>query len=128
MIKKSITTDYAPKALGPYSQAIIYGNMIYCSGQLGLDPRTGEFISKNDIKLQTNQVIKNIQNILESQGSKLDNIIKTSIFLSDINNFTLVNQVYEEFFKSPYPARSTVEVSCLPLNALVEIEAIASLT
>ena len=102
--------------------------MFYCSGQLGIDPTTKKFVSNSDVELQTHQIMKNIQNILRTQKINLNHIIKTVIYLSDMNNFSLVNSAYKEYFTNPYPARSTVEVSALPLGALVEIEVIATLT
>ncbi len=126
--KKAIQTDLAPQAIGPYSQAVICNSMVYCSGQLGIDPTTKKFVSNSDVELQTHQIMKNIQNILRTQKINLNHIIKTVIYLSDMNNFSLVNSAYKEYFTNPYPARSTVEVSALPLGALVEIEVIATLT
>jgi 2-iminobutanoate/2-iminopropanoate deaminase len=125
--KKALQTDLAPQAIGPYSQAVVCNSMVYCSGQLGIDPTTKEFISDSDVKLQTHQIMKNIQSILRTQKISLNHIIKTVIYLSDMNNFSLVNSAYKEYFTTPYPARSTVEVSYLPLGALVEIEVIATL-
>jgi 2-iminobutanoate/2-iminopropanoate deaminase len=124
MEKKVIHTDKAPKAIGPYSQAIQAGDFLFLSGQIPLDPKTGELV-KGDIREQTNQVLKNIKSILESQKLGMENVVKTTIFLKDIGNFNLVNEVYATYFPSSPPSRSTVEVSKLPRNAEIEIEAIA---
>jgi len=123
-MKKAISTSKAPKAIGPYSQAIQSDRLLFISGQLPIDPSSGEFAGE-DIVSQTNQVIKNIASILESEGGSLDNIVKTTVFLSDMNDFAAMNEIYNSYFKAPFPARSTIEVSRLPKNARVEIEAIA---
>lgn len=120
-----INTDQAPKAIGPYSQAIVDGGFIFTSGQLPLDPVTMEFAG-NDIKSQTRQSLLNLQKILEKGGSSLKNVVKTTCFLSDMNNFAAFNEVYSEFFGTDgAPARSCVEVARLPKDALVEVEAVA---
>jgi len=124
MTKKVIQTDKAPKAIGPYSQAIQAGNFLFLSGQIPLNPKTGELI-QGDIREQTQQVLENIKRILESQGLRMENMVKSTIFLKDIANFNQVNEVYGNYFPSSPPARSTVEVSKLPRNAEIEIEAIA---
>lgn len=124
MGKKVIHTDKAPKAIGPYSQAIQAGNFLFLSGQIPLNPKTGELI-QGDIREQTQQVLENIKRILESQGLRMENVVKSTIFLKDISNFNQVNEVYGNYFPSSPPARSTVEVSKLPRNAEIEIEAIA---
>jgi 2-iminobutanoate/2-iminopropanoate deaminase len=123
MKKKVIQTDKAPKAIGPYSQAIQAGNMLFLSGQIPLDPKTGE-LTKGDIRLQTQQVLENIKGLLESQGLGMEDVVKVTIFLKNIGNFNQVNEVYATYFSSP-PARSTVEVAKLPRDAEIEIEAIA---
>jgi len=120
---KIIETDNSPKAIGPYSQAVSFDNFIFCSGQIGINPQTGLLV--DGIKNQTIQVLKNIKNILDSCGSSMNKVVKTTIFLTDINNFSEVNEIYETFFTSTKPARSTVCVASLPKNALIEIEAIA---
>ena len=121
---KAIHTDNAPKALGPYSQAIKAGNMVFCSGQVPINPETNNFV-EGGIKEQTRQALLNAQNILRQAGLELSNVVKTTVFLSDMNDFVAMNEVYAEFFSKPYPARSAVAVKTLPKNALVEIECIA---
>lgn len=125
-MKKIINTDKAPSALGPYSQAVKAGDFIYVSGQIPIDPSTGEFAG-NDIKTQTKQSLENIKAILESAGATLESVVKTNVFLSDMNNFTPMNEVYGTYFKTECPARAAVEVARLPKDAMVEIEAIAYL-
>ena len=124
MGKKVIQTEKAPKAIGPYSQAIQAGNFLFLSGQIPLDPKTGELV-KGDIRKQTQQVLENIKGVLESQGLGMEDIVKVAIFLKDIGNFNQVNEVYATYFPSSPPARSTVEVAKLPRDADIEIEAIA---
>ena len=118
-----ISTNKAPKAIGPYSQAVKVGDMIYTSGQIALKP-DGEFL-EGDIKEQTKQVLTNLSFVLEKAGSSLQKVVKTTIFLADMDDFSKVNEVYESFFKEHKPARSTVAVKTLPKNALIEIEAVA---
>src|SRR4030043_2331498 len=122
--KKVIQTDKAPRAIGPYSQAIRAGNFLFLSGQIPLDPKTGELV-KGDIRQQTKQVLENIKGVLESQKLGMEDVVKATIFLRDIGNFNRVNEVYATYFPLPAPARSTVEVAKLPRNAEIEIEAIA---
>jgi len=124
MGKKVIQTEKAPKAIGPYSQAIQAGNFLFLSGQIPLDPKTGELV-KGDIRKQTQQVLENIKGVLESQGLGMEDIVKVTIFLKDIGNFNQVNEVYATYFPSSPPARSTVEVAKLPRDADIEIETIA---
>ena len=124
MKKKVIQTEKAPKAIGPYSQAIQAGNFLFLSGQIPIDPKTGELV-KGDIRKQTQQVLENIKGILESQGLGMENVVKVTIFLKDIGNFNQVNEVYATYFPSSPPARSTVEVAKLPRDADIEIEALA---
>ena len=124
MKKKVIQTERAPKAIGPYSQAIQAGNFLFLSGQIPLDPKTGELV-KGDIGQQTKQVLENIKGVLESQKLEMEDVVKVTIFLKDIGNFNRVNEVYATYFPPPAPARSTVEVAKLPRNAEIEIEAIA---
>jgi len=119
---EKIHTNNAPQAIGPYSQAIKVGNFIYTSGQIALTPK-GEFLDA-DIKTQTKQVCENLKAVLEAAGAKIENVVKTTIFLDDINNFAAVNEVYGEYF-SHKPARSTVAVKELPKGAKVEIECVA---
>lgn len=122
---KKIDTENAPKAIGPYSQGIIHNDLIYTSGQISIDPVTQKFIDST-IEKQTELVLRNIQSILESQGSNLNKVIKVTIYLQNMNDFDTVNSIYENYFLKK-PARSTVEVSKLPKNALIEIDCIAIL-
>jgi len=124
IMKTVISTTNAPKAIGPYSQAVRSGNLIFTAGQLGMDPDTGLLV-KGDIEGETQQAIMNIKAILEAEGSSLDNVIKTTVFLRDMNDFSLMNTIYASFFSSNPPARSTVQVAVLPKNAAVEIEVVA---
>lgn len=124
-MKKVISTSKAPAAIGPYSQAIQVGNLVYTSGQIPIDPATGSFV-EGDVKEQARQSLTNVKAILEEAGLTLDNVVKTTVFLADMNDFSDVNAVYAEFFAEPYPARSAVAVKTLPKGALVEIEVIAA--
>ncbi|WP_260288092.1 RidA family protein [Peribacillus aracenensis] len=123
MIKETIITNEAPKAIGPYSQGIKAGNVVYTSGQLPIQTETGEM--PDNIEEQTRVSLGNLEKVLEAAGSSLQQVIKTTVFLSDMNHFAVMNQVYGEFFPDNYPARSAVEVARLPKDALVEIEAVA---
>jgi 2-iminobutanoate/2-iminopropanoate deaminase len=126
---KLIQTDKAPKAIGPYNQGIKVsgpGKMAFVSGQLPIDPKTGKM--KEDIKSQMIQSLTNLKAIIESANMSLNNVVKTTIFLQNMSDFAVINQVYAEFFSSHHPARSTVEVAKLPLGALVEVEAIVYVT
>ena len=123
-MKEKIQTEHAPKAIGPYSQAIKCGEFIFCSGQIPLSPLTGKLVGGSATE-QTHQIIKNLQAILEKAGSSLDKVVKTTIFLKDMGDFGVVNEVYGSYFHEPYPARSTVQVTRLPLDVAVEIEAFA---
>lgn len=122
---KVINTSKAPKAIGPYSQAIEANGLVITSGQLPIDPATGEFAS-GGIKEQTRQSLTNAKAILEEAGISLANVMKTTVFLSDMNDFAAMNEVYAEFFNEPFPARSAIAVKTLPKNALVEVECIAA--
>ena len=124
MAKKIIATGNAPGAIGPYSQGIRANGFVFASGQIGLDPATGEFV-KGGIVEQSRQALLNVKNVLEAAGSGLDKAVKTTVFLKDINDFAAMNAVYSEFFKTDCPARSAVQVAALPKGALVEIEVIA---
>ncbi len=126
MSRKVIFTEKAPKPIGPYSQAIQTGNFIFLSGQLPIDPATGELV-KGDVRLQTRQVLDNIKGVLESQGLGMEHVVKVTVFLTDIGTFSQMNEVYATYFPSSPPARSTVEVSGLAKDVDVEIEAIASI-
>ena len=123
---KAISTQKAPAAIGPYSQAIQVGNLVYTSGQIPIDPATGSFV-EGGIKEQTRQSLSNVRAILEATGLTMANVIKTTVFLTDMANFADMNAVYAEFFTEPYPARSAVAVKTLPKGALVEIEVVAEI-
>ena len=123
-MKKVISTTKAPAAIGPYSQAIQVGNLIYTSGQSPIDPTTGVFV-EDGIKEQTRQSLLNVKAILEEAGLTMNDVVKTTVFMADMNNFAEMNAVYAEFFTEPYPARSAVAVKTLPKGALVEIEVVA---
>lgn len=123
-MKKEISTTKAPSAIGPYSQAIQVGSFVYTSGQIPIDPATGNFI-EGGIKEQTQQSLLNVKAILEKVGLTMGNVVKTTVFLADMKDFADMNAVYAEFFKEPYPARSAVAVKTLPKGALVEIEVVA---
>ena len=123
---KVISTKKAPAAIGPYSQAIQIGNLIYTSGQIPIDPATGNFV-EGGVKEQTRQSLTNIQAILEEAGLTMANVVKTTVFMADMADFADMNSVYAEFFTEPYPARSAVAVKTLPKGALVEIEVVAEL-
>ena len=123
-MKKIIATTNAPAAIGPYSQAIDCGSFLVTSGQVPFDPKTGEFVP-GGIQEQTRQVLTNVKAILEAAGLTMDNVVKTTVFLADINDFAEMNKVYGEFFTQPYPARSAVQVAKLPKDAPLEIECIA---
>ena len=120
---KTISTKKAPAAIGPYSQAISEGNLIFCSGQLGMDPESGAM--KEGIEAQTEQVLKNLSEVLKEAGSDMSHVVKTTVYLTDLNDFAIMNAVYEKAFGGHKPARATIPVSNLPKNALVEIDAIA---
>jgi 2-iminobutanoate/2-iminopropanoate deaminase len=122
--KKVIATDEAPAAVGPYSQGIRAGNLVFTAGQLGMDPASGELVA-GGVEAQARQALTNLQAVLEAAGSSLDQALKVTVFLDDINDFAAVNGVYAEFFTQEPPARSAVQVAALPLGGLVEIEAIA---
>ncbi len=125
MTRKIISTKEAPQAIGPYSQAIQTGNLLFCSGQLGLDPETGELAA--NVRDQADRAMKNIAGLARAAGASVDSIVKTTIFLKDMADFTAVNEVYGSYFTSEKPARSTVAVAGLPKGGLVEIEAIIAL-
>ena len=123
-MKQVISTHQAPAAIGPYSQAIRVGNLLYTSGQIPINPATGQF-AEGGIKEQTRQSLTNIKAILEEAGLTMAHVVKTTVFMADMNDFADMNAVYAEFFAEPYPARSAVAVKTLPKGALVEIEVIA---
>ena len=126
MMKKVISTTKAPAAIGPYSQAIQVGNLVYTSGQIPIDPATGVFV-EGGIREQTRQSLLNVKAILEEAGLTMSDVVKTTVFLADMNDFADMNAVYAEFFAEPYPARSAVAVNMLPKGALVEIEVVAGM-
>ena len=123
-MKRIIATDRAPGALGPYSQAVGAGEFVFLSGQVGIDPATGK-IAAGDVGGQVRQVLENLSAVLEAAGMTMENVVKTTIFLASMDDFSVVNEVYGSYFAENPPARATIEVSKLPLGALVEIEAIA---
>ncbi|MCX7872555.1 MAG: RidA family protein [Verrucomicrobiae bacterium] len=123
-MKRAVNTKEAPAAVGPYSQAVREGEFLFCAGQIPLDPQTGSIVG-NDIKTQTEQVLKNVEAILKSEGLTFANVVKTTVFMTDLSEFPQMNEVYAKFFQTPYPARSTIQVAALPRGAKVEIEVIA---
>lgn len=126
MKKTEIITENAPKAIGPYSQAIAVGNMLYASGQIPIDPATGE-LTQGDVKAQTYRVMQNVSAVLAAAKLDFSSVVKTTVFLTDLNDFATVNAVYAEFFTKPYPARSCVQVAALPKGAKIEMEIVARL-
>ena len=125
-MKKIISTENAPAAIGPYSQAVQAGNLLFVSGQIPVDPATGEVVEAT-IQAQTARSLTNVKNILEAAGGTLDNVVKTSVFLKDMDDFVEMNKVYKTFFQGDCPARAAVQVARLPKDVMVEIEAIAVL-
>ena len=125
-MKKAIHSEQAPKAVGPYSQAIVAGGLVFASGQLPIDPATGKF-PEGGVKEQTRQSIINVTNVLAEAGIDLSHVVKTTVYLADMADFAAMNEVYSTFFAEPYPARSAVAVKTLPKNALVEVEVVAAL-
>ena len=125
MKRQIVATNAAPKAIGPYSQAVWAGDCLFCAGQIPLDPATGNMVA-GGIGEQTTRVLKNIKGLLSSQGLSFANVVKTTVYLSDMNNFAAMNEVYARYFSTGFPARSTVEVARLPKDALVEIEVVAA--
>jgi len=124
-MKKIISTSEAPGAIGPYSQAVRSGRFLFCSGQIPLDPKSGQIVSK-DISEQTRRVLDNLTAVLKAEGLTFENIVKTTIFLTDLADFQAVNEIYDSYFRQAPPARSTVQVAALPKGARVEIDAIAA--
>ncbi len=122
---KTVSTDKAPAALGPYSQAQIVGNLVYTSGQIGVDPATG--VAPEGVEAQAHQVFKNLCELLKAAGSDISKVVKTTVFIKNMDDFALVNSIYGQYFTEPYPARSCVEVARLPKDLLVECEVIAEL-
>lgn len=125
MSKSIIQTENAPAAVGPYSQATVANGFVFTAGQIALDPQTMQMIV-GDVQAQTRQALTNLQAVLEAAGTSLDNVVKTTVFLNDMNDFGAMNAVYETFFGENPPARSAVQAAALPLNALVEVEAVAT--
>lgn len=125
-MKQVIHTDSAPAAIGPYSQAIQIGELLFVSGQVPIDPSTGAVV-EGDIKVQAQQSLNNLKAILNAAGTNMGAVVKTTVFLADMNDFAAMNEVYAQFFQEPFPARSAVQVGRLPKDAKVEIEAIAQL-
>ena len=123
----AINSSHAPAAIGPYNQAIRYGNFVYTSGQVALDPTSGQLVG-DDVQAQTRRVFQNMQAVLESAGTSLNNIVKTTVFLTSMSDFQAMNSVYAEYFQEMKPARSTIAVVELPRKALVEIECVAVIT
>ena len=125
-MKDIVLTDRGPKPIGPYSQAVKSNGLLFVSGQVAIDPRSNEFVL-GDIRQQTDRALENLKGILEASGANLHHVVKTTVFLKDMNDFAAMNEVYGRFFTAASPARSTVQVARLPKDALVEIEVIASL-
>ena len=123
-MKEIISTENAPSAIGPYSQAVKTGGMVFCSGQIPIDVATGEFVSET-VAEQTEQVLKNLSAVLEAAGTSLNNVVKTTVFLADMNDFAQMNEVYARYFNENKPARATVQAARLPRDARVEIDCIA---
>ncbi len=123
-IREIIATDRAPGAIGPYSQAVRAGDFVFCSGQIPIDPATGEFV-EGGVREQTHQVLKNLSEVLKAAGSSLKGVIKTTVFVEDMNDFAEMNRVYAEYFTENFPARATVQAARLPKDAKVEIECVA---
>jgi 2-iminobutanoate/2-iminopropanoate deaminase len=125
MNRNAVHSDMAPKAIGPYSQAIKAGNLLFCSGQIPLDPTSGEMVGVGDVRAQARRVMENLQAVLQAGGASFASVVKTTIFLSDLGDFGAVNEIYGGYFKENPPARATVQVAGLPRGAMVEIDAIA---
>jgi 2-iminobutanoate/2-iminopropanoate deaminase len=125
-MKEAVYTDKAPRPIGPYSQAVKVGGLVYTSGQIALDPKTGALVA-GDVAKETEQVFANLAAVLEAAGSGLDRAIKITVFLTDMGQFSKVNEIYARFFREPFPARSTVQVAALPKGVAVEIEVVAEI-
>lgn len=122
---KHISTNNAPAAIGPYSQAIVTGNILFCSGQIPINPETGNI--PEGVEAQAEQALTNVKNLIEAAGSSIDNVVKTTVFIKDMNDFAKINEIYAKYFTEPFPARSCVEVARLPKDVLLEVEAIVEL-
>lgn len=129
MVRQIVSTEGAPKAIGPYAQAVIApaGRLLFCSGQIPLDPRTGEMVGAGDVRVQAERVLENLGAVLAAGGASFGAVVKTTIFLADLQDFGAVNEIYGRYFPSHPPARATVQAAGLPKGALIEIEAIAAL-
>jgi 2-iminobutanoate/2-iminopropanoate deaminase len=125
MSRKVISTGDAPKAIGPYSQAIQAGGLLFCSGQIPLDPKSGDMVGASDVRAQTKRVMENLGAVLRAGGASFASVVKTTIYLADLQDFGTVNEIYGSYFQDAPPARATVQVAALPKGALVEIDAIA---
>ena len=125
MTRTVVSTESAPKAIGPYSQAIKAGGMLFCSGQIPLDPATGQMVGASDVKAQAKRVMENLKAVLAAGGASFASVVKTTIYLADLADFAAVNEIYGAYFEKDPPARATVQVAALPRGALVEIDAIA---
>jgi 2-iminobutanoate/2-iminopropanoate deaminase len=124
--RRVIATTEAPRAIGPYSQAVVAGPLVFCSGQIALDPQTGEMVGAADVRAQAKRVMENLGAVLAAAGSSFERVVRTTIFLQDLGDFGPVNEIYGSYFKDAPPARATVQVAGLPKGALVEIDAIAT--
>ncbi len=122
---KQISTNNAPAAIGPYSQAIVTGGMLFCSGQIPIDPATGNI--PEGVEAQAEQALTNVKNLIEAAGSSIDNVVKTTVFIKNMDDFAKINEIYAKYFTEPFPARSCVEVARLPKDVLLEVEAIVEL-
>jgi 2-iminobutanoate/2-iminopropanoate deaminase len=127
-MRQTIATAGAPKAIGPYSQAVKAGGFLFCSGQIAIDPSTGDMLGASDVKVQAKRVMENLKAVLEAAGASFATVVKTTIFLVDLGDFGAVNEIYGSYFTGDPPARATVQVAGLPRGALVEIDAVAALT
>jgi 2-iminobutanoate/2-iminopropanoate deaminase len=125
-MRDAVSTDEAPKAIGPYSQAVVVDGWVFCSGQIPLDPRTGQMVA-GDVAAQTRQVLSNLEHVLAAAGGGFDSVVKTTVYLADMNDFAAMNEVYGTMFTAPAPARSTIQAARLPRDARVEIDVIARL-
>ena len=126
-MKKTISTPQAPKAIGPYSQAVIHNGIVYLSGQIAIDPATNQLLEAADVETQTRRVLDNLKAVLEAAGSSLDSVLRTTVFLKDMADFPKMNEIYGQYFSANPPARSTVQAAKLPRDVSVEIDAIAAL-
>jgi 2-iminobutanoate/2-iminopropanoate deaminase len=123
--RRAVSTGKAPRAIGPYSQAIVAGGFVFCSGMIALDPTSGEMVGASDVAAQARRALDSLKALLEAAGSSMDRVVKTTIYLTDLGDFATVNEIYAGYFGAPPPARATVQVAGLPRGAMVEIDAIA---